>query len=94
MAKASSSLPYALHSHQQLWLNLIGRWFREITDKRIRRSAFTSMRQLIQAITAYIDQHNDDPRAFVWTAKVEDILERSVGREPCWVRWHLRETLH
>jgi len=58
------------------WLNLIERWFREITDKRIRRSAFTSVPQLIQAIMAYIDQHNDDPKAFVWTAKVEEILEK------------------
>jgi transposase len=56
------------------WLNMIERWFREITDKRIRRSAFTSVPQLIEAITAYIDQHNEHPNAFVWTAKVEDIL--------------------
>jgi transposase len=58
------------------WLNMIERWFREITDKRIRRSAFTSVPQLIAAITAYIDQHNENPKAFVWTAKVEDILEK------------------
>jgi transposase len=58
------------------WLNLIERWFREITDKRIRRSAFTSAPQLIEAITGYIDEHNEDPKAFVWTAKVEDILEK------------------
>ena len=58
------------------WLNMIERWFREITDKRIRRSAFTSVPQLIAAIMAYIDQHNQQPQAFVWTAKVEDILEK------------------
>jgi len=58
------------------WLNMIERWFRDITDKRIRRSAFTSVPQLIAAITAYIDQHNENPKAFVWTAKVEDILEK------------------
>jgi transposase len=58
------------------WLNLIERWFREITDKRLRRSAFTSVPQLIQAIMAYMDQHNDNPKAFVWTAKVEDILQK------------------
>lgn len=58
------------------WLNMIERWFRDITDKRIRRSAFTSVPQLITAITAYIDQHNENPKAFVWTAKVEDILEK------------------
>ena len=58
------------------WLNLIERWFREITDKRIRRSAFTSVPQLIAAIMAYIAQHNAQPKAFVWTAKVEEILEK------------------
>jgi transposase len=58
------------------WLNMIERWFREITDKRIRRSAFTSVPQLIAAIMAYIDQHNQHPTAFVWTAQVENILEK------------------
>jgi len=58
------------------WLNMIERWFREITDKRIRRSAFTSVPQLIEAIMAYINEHNDDPKALVWTAQVDDILER------------------
>jgi transposase len=61
------------------WLNLIERWFRDITDKQIRRSAFTSVPQLIQAITNYIQEHNKNPKAFVWTAKAEEILEK-VGR--------------
>ena len=58
------------------WLNLVERWFREITDKRIRRGVFKSVAQLIEAIRAYIDEHNDHPRPFVWTAKAEDILEK------------------
>jgi transposase len=58
------------------WLNLVERWFREITDKRIRRGVFKSVAQLIEAIRAYIDEHNDDPRPFVWTAKAADILEK------------------
>ncbi len=58
------------------WLNLVERWFREITDKRIRRGAFQSVEQLIEAIRAYIDEHNDDPKPFVWTAKAQDILEK------------------
>jgi transposase len=58
------------------WLNLIERWFREITDKRIRRSAFHSVPQLIAAIMAYIREHNQQPKAFQWTAKAEDILEK------------------
>ena len=58
------------------WLNLVERWFREITDKRIRRGAFQSVEQLIEAIRAYIDEHNDNPRPFVGTAKAQDILEK------------------
>lgn len=58
------------------WLNLVERWFREITDKRIRRDAFTSVDQLVATIMDYIAKHNDNPKAFVWTAKVEDILAK------------------
>jgi transposase len=58
------------------WLNLVERWFREITDKRIRRGVFKSVQQLTAAITDYIAQHNQNPRSFTWRAKVEDILEK------------------
>ena len=58
------------------WLNLIERWFREITDKRLRRGTFRSVDQLIEAIMAFIKEHNDNPQTFVWTAKVEDILAK------------------
>jgi transposase len=61
------------------WLNMVERWFREITDKRIRRGVFRSVPQLIEAIHAYIDEHNDNPKPFVWTAKAEDILEKVRG---------------
>lgn len=58
------------------WLNLVERWFREIPDKRIRRGAFHSVRQLIDTIMDYIERHNNDPKPFVWTAKAEDILAK------------------
>jgi len=58
------------------WLNLVERWFREITDKRIRRGAFQSVKQLTEAIRAYIDEQNENPKPFVWTAKAEEILEK------------------
>ena len=58
------------------WLNLVERWFREITDKQIRRGVFTSVDQLTATIEAYIKSHNENPRSFVWTAKAEDILEK------------------
>jgi transposase len=56
------------------WLNLVERWFRELTDKRIRRGSFTSVPQLIQAITDYLNNHNQNPRIFVWSAPVERIM--------------------
>jgi transposase len=58
------------------WLNMVERWFREITDKRIRRDAFTSVPQLIAAIEDFIQHHNENPKPFIWTAQVQDILEK------------------
>jgi transposase len=58
------------------WANLVERWFREITDKRIRRGSFHSVQQLIDAIHGYIEDHNRRPVPFVWTASVEKILEK------------------
>ena len=61
------------------WLNLIERWFRELTDKAIRRGVFYSVPDLIAAIEDYLKAHNDDPKPFVWTASIDSILEK-VGR--------------
>ena len=58
------------------WLNLVERWFREITDKRIRRGAFQSVPQLIEAIFGYVNDHNSESKPFVWTAKAQDILAK------------------
>jgi len=58
------------------WLNLIERWFRELTDKRLRRGVFRNVGQLIAAIKAFIAEHNEHPRSFVWTAKVDDIIAK------------------
>ena len=58
------------------WLNLVERWFRELTDKALRRGVFHSVPDLIAAIEAYLDAHNDDPKPFVWTATAEDILAK------------------
>src|SRR5271169_4248665 len=61
------------------WLNLVERWFRELTDKAIRRGVFHSVPDLIAAIEEYLNAHNEDPKPFVWTASVDSILEK-VGR--------------
>jgi transposase len=61
------------------WLNLVERWFRELTTKRIRRGVFQSVADLIAAIEEYIAVHNAHPKPFVWTKSAEAILEK-VGR--------------
>jgi transposase len=58
------------------WLNLVERWFREITDKRIRRGVFRSVKELVAAINEFVEKHNADPQSFTWTAKAETILEK------------------
>jgi transposase len=58
------------------WLNLVERWFRELTDKRIRRGTFRNVSTLIAAIKDYIDNHNQNSQVFVWTAPVERILTK------------------
>jgi transposase len=61
------------------WLNLIERWFGHLTQKQLKRGVFRSVPELIASIHTFIDATNDDPRPFVWTAKVDDIL-RKVGK--------------
>jgi transposase len=61
------------------WLNLIERWFAELTNKRIRRDSFFSVEELIAAINDFLITWNDNPRPFVWTATVESILAK-LGR--------------
>jgi hypothetical protein len=53
-----------------------GAWFRELTQKAIRRGVFHSVPDLIAAIERYLAAHNQDPKPFVWTAEVEAIVEK------------------
>jgi len=59
------------------WLNLVERFFAEITRKRIRRGVFTSVAELEAAIHDYLDTHNADPKPFVWTKKADVILAKT-----------------
>jgi len=61
------------------WLNLVERWFAEITNKRIRRGVFRSVKELEAAIREYIEVHNENPKPFVWTRTADQILE-SIAR--------------
>jgi transposase len=58
------------------WLNMVERFFRDITDKRIRRGTFTSVPELEAAINEYIASHNANPKPSIWTAKAADILAK------------------
>lgn len=58
------------------WLNLVERWFGEITRKRIRRSTFQSVDELIQAIEEYIQINNQNPKPFIWTKTAEEIIAK------------------
>ena len=58
------------------WLNMVERFFREITTKRLRRGVFHSIQDLVEAIEAYVATYNQSPSAFVWTAKAADILAK------------------
>jgi transposase len=58
------------------WLNMVERFFRDLTENRLRRGVFLSVEELIAAIFDYIDHHNENPKPFIWTAKAADILEK------------------
>ena len=58
------------------WLNRVERFFRDLTEQRLRRGVFRDVEELVRAIGDYIDKHNDNPKPFVWTAKASDVLEK------------------
>ena len=60
------------------WLNLIERWFGELTGKRIRRGTFVSVADLIAAIEEYLAAWNENPKPLIWMATVESIMEKLV----------------
>ena len=58
------------------WLNLVERWFDELTGKRIRRGSFHSVAELKAAIDEFLAVWNENPKPFVWTATVDSIVEK------------------
>src|SRR5881397_2847977 len=58
------------------WLNLIERWFGELTSKRVRRGSFSSVEDLQKAIGEFLDAWNENPKPFVWTATVQSIQQK------------------
>jgi len=58
------------------WLNMVERFFRDLTHTQLRRAIFRDLEELIMAIEGYIDRHNQNPKPFIWTARAGDILEK------------------
>ncbi len=58
------------------WLNLVERWFKELTDRRLRRGVFSSVSDLIDAIELWAEHWNDNPKPFVWHKTAEEIIEK------------------
>ena len=58
------------------WLNMVERFFRDLTQNRLRRGVFRDLEEMIMAIEYYIDNHNEAPKPYIWTAKSNDILQK------------------
>lgn len=68
--------PGTVHPDIVVVAHLVERWFRELTDKALRRGVFHSVPDLVASIQEYIDAHNNDPKPYVWTATAESILAK------------------
>ena len=75
------------------WLNMVERFFRDITTERLRRGVFTSVPELVQAIDDYIAHHNTQPKPFIWTKSARDILQKVI-RADARLSTKQNETLH
>ena len=86
-----------LHMHftptSASWLNMVERFLRGITDKRLRRGVFTSVPNLVCAIDEYIAHHNTKPKPFIWTKSARDILQKVI-RANCHLSSKQNATLH
>jgi len=76
------------------WLNMVERFFRDLTTQSVRRGVFRSVSALIAAIEEHIHVHNADPKPFIWTAKATDILEKVTRARTKLQTLHLFDGLH
>ena len=58
------------------WLNMVERFFRDLSEKQLRRGSFRSVEELVAAVDGYIEQHNHKPKPYIWTSAASDILEK------------------
>jgi hypothetical protein len=60
------------------WLNMVERFFRDLTTERLQRGVFRSVPELVAAIQEYVEVQNENPKPFIWTAKAKDILQKVI----------------
>ena len=75
------------------WLNMVERFFRDLTVSRLRRGVVTSVAELEAAIDEYVAHHNTDPKPFIWTKSARDILQKVI-RANSGLSSKQNETLH
>jgi hypothetical protein len=75
VAAAPSALPAALHHISASWLNLVERWFAELTNRKLRRSAHRSLVELERDVRSWINEWNNDLQPFIWTKTADEILD-------------------
>jgi transposase len=75
------------------WLNMVERFFRDLTTERLRRGVFTSVPELVGAINEYVQHHNTNPKPFIWTKSARDILQKVI-RANSKLSSKQNETLH
>jgi transposase len=75
------------------WMNMVERFFRDLTTERLRRGVFTSVPELVKAIDEYVAHHNADPKPFIWTKSARDILQKVI-RANARLSSKQNETLH
>lgn len=75
------------------WLNMVERFFRDLSTERLRRGVFTSVPELVGAIDEYVAHHNTDPKPFIWTKSARDILQKVI-RANSKISSKQNETLH
>jgi hypothetical protein len=82
------------HRHQESWLNMVERFFRDLIQNRLRRDVFRDLEELIMAIGTYIDHYNESLKPFIWTARAVDILEKVKRARRTSINVNLHDVLH
>jgi hypothetical protein len=93
LAQPESAIPRPLHADQRI-LNMVERFFRDLSANRLKRGVFRDLEELIMAVGDYIDRHNEKPKPFIWTASARDILEKVTRARKSLDKLQAREALH